>query len=80
MTQLSFWTRVRHLLIASRWKRWLFPTICIIPYLMILVWLLTRGLIWVSQILLAPLLMGAILALLTFWLAKAEFRAQLRKR
>ena len=80
MTQLSFWTRVRHLLIASRWKRWLFPTICIIPYFMILAWLLTRGLIWVSQVLLAPLLMGAILALLTFWLAKAEFRTQLRKR
>ena len=80
MTQLSFWTRLRHLLITSRWQRWLFPTLCIIPYLTILVWLLSRGLIWVSQVLLAPLLMGAVLALLTLWLAKAEFRAQLRKR
>ena len=25
MTKLSFWTRLRHLLIASRWQRWLFP-------------------------------------------------------
>ena len=50
------------------------------PYLVILIWLLIRGLIWVSQILLAPLLMGAVLALLTFWLAKSEFRTQLRKR
>lgn len=80
MTQLSFWTRLRHLLITSRWQRWLFPTLCIIPYLTILVWLLSRGLIWVSQVLLAPLLMGAVLALLTLWLAKAEFRTQLRKR
>ena len=80
MTQLPFWTRLRHLLITSRWQRWLFPTLCIIPYLTILIWLLSRGLLWVSQVLLAPLLMGAVLALLTLWLAKAEFRTQLRKR
>ena len=80
MTQFSLRTRLRHLLITSRWQRWLFPTLCTIPYLFILIWLLTRGLIWVSQILLAPLLMGAVLALLTFWLAKSEFRTQLRKR
>ena len=80
MTQLSFWTRFRHLLITSRWQRWLFPAVCIIPYVTILVWLLSRGLIWVSQVLLAPLLMGAVLALLTLWLAKAEFRTHQRKR
>ena len=80
MTQLSFWTRLRHLLITSRWQRWLFPALCIIPYLTILIWLLSRGLMWVAQVLLAPLLMGAVLALLTIWLAKAEFRTQLRKR
>ena len=80
MTQLSFWTRFRHLLIISRWQRWLFPALCITPYLVILIWLLSRGLIWVSQVLLAPLLMGGVLAILTLWLAKAEFRTQLRKR
>ena len=80
MTQLSFLTHLRHLLITSRWQRWLFPTLCIVPYLTILVWLLSRGLIWVSQVLLAPLLMGAVLALLTLWLAKSEFRTRLRKR
>ena len=80
MTQLSFWTRFRHLLITSRWQRWLFPAVCIVPYATILVWLLSRGLIWVSQVLLAPLLMGAVLALLTLWLAKAEFRTHQRKR
>ena len=80
MTQLSYWTRLRHLLIASRWQRWLFPTLCIIPYLAILVWLLVSGLFWVSQVLLAPLFMGAVLALMTLWLARAEFRTRLRKR
>ena len=80
MTQLSFRTRLRHLLITSRWQRWLFPTLCIIPYLTILLWLLSRGLIWVSQVLLAPLVMGGVLALLTLWLAKTEFRSHLRKR
>ena len=71
---------MRHLLITSRWQRWLFPALCIVPYLAILIWLLSRGLIWVSQVLLAPLLMGAVLALLTLWLARAEFRTRLRKR
>ena len=80
MTQLSLWIRMRHLLITSRWQRWLFPALCIVPYLAILIWLLSRGLIWVSQVLLAPLLMGAVLALLTLWLARAEFRTRLRKR
>ena len=80
MTELSIWTRLRHLLITSRWQRWLFPTVCVIPYLAILLWLLSRGLIWVAQVLLAPLLMGAVLALLTLWLAKSEFRTRLRKR
>lgn len=80
MTQLPFWIRLRHLLITSRWQRWLFPTVCVVPYLAILIWLLSRGLIWVSQVLLAPLVMGAVLAFLTLVLAKAEFRTQLRKR
>ena len=80
MTQLSLWIRLRHLLITSRWQRWLFPALCIVPYLAILIWLLSLGLIWVSQVLLAPLLMGAVLALLTLWLARAEFRTRLRKR
>lgn len=80
MTQLPFWTRLRHVLITSRWQRWLFPMLCVVPYLAILFWLLSRGLIWISQVLLAPLLMGGVLALLTLWLAKAEFRTQMRKR
>ena len=78
MTRLSYWIRLRHLLIVSRWQRWLFPTLCIIPYVSILIWMLSRG--DLCLILLAPLLMGAVLALMTLWLAKAEFRTHLRKR
>lgn len=80
MIQISLWTRFRHLLITSRWQRWLFPGLCIAPYLTILIWLLNRGLIWVAQVLIAPLLMGAVLGLLTLWLAKAEFKTRLNKR
>ena len=36
-----------------------------------------NGLIWIAQILLAPLLMGAVLALMTLALARAEFRTRL---
>ena len=77
---LSLSTRLRHLLITSRWQRWLFPAVCIFPYICILVWLLARGLFWVAQVLLAPLLMGAVLAFVTLTLAKAEFKTSLRKR
>ncbi|TCD58121.1 hypothetical protein CWE16_02130 [Synechococcus sp. BS55D] len=72
--------RVRHWFIVSRWQRWLFPVVCCVPYVAILVWLLGRGLFWVAQVLLAPLLMGAVLAALTLWLARQEFRAQLPGR
>ena len=80
MSRLSLATRLRHLLITSRWKRWLFPLICIIPYLGILIWLLSRGLVWIAQVLLAPLLMGAVLLLVTVCLANAEFKTRLPKR
>ena len=80
MTDLPLATRLRHYLITSRWQRWLFPVICIIPYISILFWLLTRGLIWIAQVLLAPLLMGGVLALVTLYLVNAEFNARLRKR
>ena len=39
-----------------------------------------RGLYWVAQVLLAPLVMGAILAGLTVWLARQEFRTHLPGR
>jgi len=80
MTKLPGLVRLRHLLITSRWQQWLFPALCSLPYVAILIWLLSRGLVWVAQVLLAPLLMGGVLALLTLWLARSEFRSRLRRR
>ena len=72
--------RFRHWFIISRWQKWLFPALCCVPYFTILVWLLTRGLFWVAQILLAPLVMGAVLAGLTLFLAHQEFKTRLPRR
>ena len=66
-------------MIKSRWQRWLFPACCTVPYVVILSWLLTRGLLWVAQVLLAPLVMGSVLAGMTLWLAKQEFRNTLHR-
>lgn len=71
--------RVRHLVITSRWQRWLFPALCCLPYVACLVWLLAKGLVWIAQVMLAPLLMAAILAGLTFWLAQLEYRMSWKK-
>lgn len=49
------------------------------PYMGILIWLLSRGLIWIAQVLLAPLVMGGVLAGMTLWLARQEFRDSLRR-
>ena len=78
-TSLPLIAKFRHLVITSRWQRWLFPACCALPYLGILFWLLSRGLIWVAQVLLAPLLMGGVLAGMTLWLARQEFRNSLRR-
>ena len=69
---LSVW--IRHVWILSRWRRWLVPVLCMIPYLGSIIWLLSKQLLWVAQLLLAPLVMGGILGLLTLFLAKTEFR------
>jgi len=72
--QLSRWRQLRHLLIRSRWRRWLLPLLCSLPYLASLLWLLLIGEAWIAQVLLAPLVMAGLLALLSFWLARQEFR------
>lgn len=72
--QLTRLQRLRHRLIISRWKRWLLPSLCALPYLASIVWLIVLGELWIAQVLLAPLLMGLMLGALTLWLAKQEFR------
>ena len=76
--RLSWQQRGRHVLIRSRWQRWLFPLLCSLPYGASLLWLLLRGQVWVVQIMLTPLLMVAILALLTWRLSELEFRRSRR--
>lgn len=72
--QLSPWRQLRHALIRSRWRRWLVPLLCSLPYLASLFWLLLIGEAWIAQVLLAPLVMGGVLGLLSLWLARQEFR------
>ena len=72
--QLSRWRRLRHLLIRSRWRRWLLPLLFSLPYLASLLWLLLIGEAWIAQVLLAPLVMAVAIAVLSLWLARQEFR------
>ena len=74
MIKYSLIQYIRRFLIRSRYKRWILPTLCAIPYLFSYFWLLFRGQAWISNIMLAPLLMGVLLALLTLILARFEFR------
>jgi hypothetical protein len=76
-TTLRHW---RHWLIRSRWRRWLLPLLCVLPYAGSLLWLLLQGQAWVAQVMLAPLLMAAALSGLTAWLARQEFRRHWRAR
>ena len=77
--KFSFPVRLRHWFIISRWQKWLFPVVVVSPIWRSLSGCM-RGLFWVAQVLLAPLLMGAVLAALTLWLARQEFRTHLPGR
>jgi hypothetical protein len=66
--------RLRHFWIRSRWRRWLVPVLCALPYLGALIWLLLRQQAWIAQIMLAPVLMTGLLAALSLVLARMEFR------
>ena len=72
--QLSPLRRLRHRLILSRWRRWSLPLLCSLPYLASVLWLLLIGEAWIAQVLLAPIVMAGILATLSLWLARQEFR------
>ena len=74
MLRFSFSQRLRRILIRSRYRKWILPFLCAIPYLFSYLWLLARGQAWISNTLLAPLVMALLLGLLTLILAKCEFR------
>ena len=70
----SFSSRLKHFLIKSRYKRWLFPLVTSVPYFASLFWLVSQGQTWIAQLLLSPLFMILILGGVTIALASAEFR------
>ena len=74
MIKFPLLNRLQYLLIRSRWKKWIFPAICALPYLGSIFWLLSIGQVWIAQILVAPLVMTLLIAFLTFILARLEFR------
>ena len=74
---VGYW---RHQWIRLQVRRWIVPVLCAVPYLLCIVWMLMRDLVWLAQIMLAPLLMGSVLGLLTWRLAQLEFREQRRTR
>lgn len=74
MINFPFSNKLHHLLIRSRWRRWLFPVACAVPYISSIIWLVSIDQLWIAQILLAPLVMTFLLAILTFLLARLEFR------
>ena len=72
--------RIRHHWIRSQWRRWLFPALCGVPYGLSLIWLVQRQQVWIAQVLLAPLLMAALIAAMTLWLARCESGTKRRSR
>ena len=74
--QWPFW---HHQLIRSQWRRWLLPTLLMLPYAASLIWLQQQGLVWLVQIMLAPLVMGLVIGLMTWLLARLEFRGAKRR-
>jgi hypothetical protein len=80
MVQFNRAIRLRHWLIRMQWRHWIFPLLCSLPYVGSLLWIILRGQFWIAQVLLAPLFMGLVIALMTFWLAQQEFRTRWRSR
>jgi hypothetical protein len=66
--------KLRRFVIITRWKTWIFPLLCFLPYLASIFWLISRGQIWIVQVMLAPLLMILIVVSLGLFLAHFEFR------
>ena len=73
-SQLPLLVRWRHRLIRSRWQRWWFPALCALPYLLSIAWFLQLNQQWIVGVLLAPLAMSAVIAAITWVLARQEFR------
>lgn len=72
------YSRIHHWLIRTHWRTWVIPVVCSLPYFAAILWLLRVGLLWVAQLMLAPVLMSSLLVGLTYLLARLEFRSRWR--
>ena len=70
----------QRLLIRSRWRLWLGPLICSVPYIGSIIWLLYFSQAWIAVIMLVPLFLITVLAALTYVLARIEFHGSLTRR
>ena len=70
--------QLRHFLIRMRLSRWLGPVVCAVPYLGSILWLLSKGQLWIAGVMLTPALMLVLLIGLTWLLARLEFGGRWR--
>lgn len=70
----------QRLFIRMRWRRWLGPVICAVPYVASVIWLLRFSQTWIALVLLVPALLMVVLGLLTWLLARLEFYGGLKRR
>ena len=75
--RFKYWQR---LLIRLRWRRWLGPAICAVPYFASIVWLMSFSQMWIALVMLVPAVLILVLGLLTWILARLEFYGHLRRR
>ena len=71
------WQRIA---IRLRWRRWLGPAICALPYFASVLWLLSFSQTWIALVMLVPALLMVVLGLLTWVLARIELYGRLRRR
>lgn len=65
--------QLRHLWIRLRLNRWLAPSLCALPYLASIGWLLGKGQLWMAMVMLSPAVVLALLVGLTLLMARLEF-------
>ena len=71
------YSRVRRYLIRSRWRIWLAPFVCALPYLGSVGWLFIFSQKWIAFVMLIPFFMIILIASLTFILARIEFKGRI---
>ena len=71
---------LRRLFIRLRWRKWVGPVICAIPYFGSIVWLFHFSQAWIAITMLIPAVLIIIIGVLTWSLARIEFYGSLNRR